>query len=105
MEENRDMSFIFDYAFCGGEIGFNRMIQYLSENAEEEKWTFDDTKPNSILKKYIIGTFSQCFKQNKILVSEDGNFSCFNTGLLTQMAMTLLDYSKKITVKMFNLGY
>ena len=65
---------IFDYAFCGGEIGFNRMIQYLSENAEEEKWTFDDTKPNSILKKYIIGTFSQCFKQNKILVSEDGNF-------------------------------
>ena len=83
MADNRDMSIIYNYAFCGGEVGFNKMLQYLSENAEEEKWSFDESTPNSILKKYILGTFTQCFKQNKILVSDDGKFSCFNTGLLT----------------------
>lgn len=81
--EEKDFNNIYNYAFCGTEAGFNKMLQYLSEIAEKEKWTFDDINPNVILKKYIMGTFSQCSKQNKIPVSKDGKFSCFNTGLLT----------------------
>ena len=80
MEQN-DYSYLFNYAFCGGEQGFSNMLEYLASIAEEEPWTFDESAPNIILKKYIIGTFSQCYKQNKILTSNDN--SCFNTGLLT----------------------
>lgn len=93
--EEKDLSFIHHYAFCGGEVGFNKMLQHLSDIAEDEKWTFDENRPNSILKKYIIGTFSQCFKQRKILVSNDGQFSCFNTGLLTNNGNDIIGLFKK----------
>lgn len=83
MSDTDDYSFIFNYAFCGG-IGFDTMIQHLAEIAEKEEWTFDVEQPNSILRKYIISTFSQCYKQEKVMVSDDGKYSCFNTGLLTQ---------------------
>lgn len=89
------MSYIFNYAFCGTELGFSKMLLYLSNLAEEEKWTFDEKTPNNILKKYIIGTFSQCYKQDKILVSNDGNFSCFNTGLLTNNGNDIVGLFKK----------
>lgn len=78
-----DLSYIFHYAFCGPEDCFKDILQQLSDLAEPEIWTFDESEPNQILKKYIIGTFSQCYKQNKIEISDDENFSCFNTGLLT----------------------
>ena len=79
----KDLHIMYNYAFCGTPEGFNGMLQYLSELAESEVWSFSGNEPNSILKKYILGTFNQFSKQNKILVSEDGQFSCFNTGLLT----------------------
>ena len=44
---------LFTYAFCGTETGFNNMLRYLAELAEEEKWSFDDAKPHSVLKNYI----------------------------------------------------
>lgn len=79
MNEN----YLFDYAFCGTPNGFNKMLSFLADIAEEEKWTFDEKQPNLILQKYILGTFSQCQKQNKIMISNNGEHSCFNTGLLT----------------------
>lgn len=74
---------LFNYAFCGTEDGFNNMLKYLSELAEKEKWSFNDDKPYCILRKYIIDTFAQCKRQEKVILSSDGNYSCFNTGLLT----------------------
>lgn len=74
---------LFEYAFCGGNEGFPKMIDYLASIAEEERWSFDGNT-NSVLNKYIKGTFKQCYSKNKILVSDDGNYSCFNTGLLTK---------------------
>lgn len=79
-----EMSYLFDYAFCGTEADFSKTLDSLSKLAENEKWSFDGDKPYSILKKYILGTFSQCQKQGKVLLSSDGQYSCFNTGLLTQ---------------------
>ncbi len=99
MEEKKDMSFIHHYAFCGGEAGMSKMLQNLSDIAEDEKWTFDESCPYSILKKYIFGTFSQCYNQGKILVSNDDNFSCFNTGLLTNNGNDIIGLFKKNNVE------
>ena len=46
-----DMSNLYDYAFCGTETGFSNMLKYLSELAEEEKWSFDETKPHTIVEE------------------------------------------------------
>lgn len=84
MEEYKDTEFTLkDFAYCGTKEDFMKMIDYLSKIAEPEKWSFDE-KENSILIKYLNGTFKQCYNQNKILFSNDKNFCCFNTGLLTQ---------------------
>lgn len=73
---------LFKFAYCCTKEGFANMIQYLSGIAESEPWSFDDA-PNSLLIKYIKGTFRQCYKQGKILYSDDQKYCCFNTGLLT----------------------
>lgn len=79
----KDIHNLYEYAFCSTEEGYNKMLSYLTNIAEEEKWSFDETKPYHILKKYLSNTFSQCSKQKKVLISDDGEYSCFNTGLLT----------------------
>lgn len=74
---------IFDFAFCGTADVFAGMLSYLASISEEEKWSFDENE-NSVLYKYITGTFKRCYSQKKIMYSHDGSFSCFNTGLLTK---------------------
>lgn len=69
------------FAFCGAE-GFPKMISYLAELAEEENWTHDEEE-NGVLRKYLAGTFKQCYNQGKISYTKDGQYACFNTGLLT----------------------
>lgn len=93
--DNIDLTYLHHYAFCGTPVGFENMISYLSEIAEPEIWTFDNTKPNSILNKYILNTFSQCKKQEKVIESDDGNYSCFNTGLLTPNGNDILALFEK----------
>ena len=72
---------LFEYAFCGAE-GYQNMLEYLSKLAEPEPWDNSDSNVG-VLYKYIAGTFRQCHNQNKIVLSGDENYSCFNTGLLT----------------------
>lgn len=83
MGNKSDLSYLHNYAFCGQADGLDNMLSHLSKIAEEEVWTFDDSNPFSLLKKYILGTFRQCYKQNKVIESEDKQYSCFNTGLLS----------------------
>lgn len=78
---NKEMT-LDDFASCGTRDGFFAMIKYLADIAEPEIWSFSDTE-NSILIKYIKGTFKQCYKQNKVLYTDDGCYCCVNTGLLT----------------------
>lgn len=88
---------LFKFAFCGGNEGFLKMLEYLSDIAESEPWSFDD-KPYSVLHKYISGTFKQCYKQDKILYSDDKEHCCFNTGLLTpngQDIVAVFDKNKR----------
>lgn len=88
---------ISDFAFLGATDGYNKMIKYLSETAEKELWSFDSTDENSILKKYINGTFKQCYAQNKVLYSKNNDYACFNTGLLTPNGDDLIAFFEKNT--------
>ena len=81
--EQPDYIFLFDYAFCGTPTDFSKHLEDLADISEDEKWTFDDSKPNDILKKYITNTFNRCYNQKKVLINENQSYSCFNTGLLT----------------------
>ena len=83
MSEKQELT-LFEFAFCGANEGYAKMLEYLASIAEPEKWTFDPNNPNSVLFKYLGGTFKQCYLQDKILYSYDGKNACFNTGLLTK---------------------
>ena len=78
-----DLSYLLNYAFCGVEPYYSNHFTELASLAENEIWTFDNSKPNSILQTYIINTFTRCYKQNKVIENDNNSFSCFNTGLLT----------------------
>ena len=78
-----DESSIFNYAYCGTKEDFLSTMKNLSLLVEDEPWTLNENEPYGVLRKYILGTFKQCYSQDKILMTDDGNYSCFNTGLLT----------------------
>lgn len=87
---------LFQFAFCGTPRDFARALNHLALIAEDEKWSFDG-RPNSLLSKYIHGTFKQCYAQNKILYSEkDGDiYACFNTGLMTDNGQDIVALFEK----------
>lgn len=58
----------------------------LAEMAETEDWEYRSTPTKyerPILFNYVNYTYKQLAKENKITISKDGCFSCFNTGLVT----------------------
>lgn len=71
------------FAFCGTPDVFKSTIDNLSKMAEPEPWTVNSNEPNSVLTKYIYGTFQRCHSQNKFIYTSDKEYCCFNTGLLT----------------------
>lgn len=77
---------LYTYAFCGN---IDSMIEYLSNIVEKEIWSFTEGGID-ILRTYIFKTFEQCNKQNKIIISDDGEWSCANTGLLTPSGKDIL---------------
>lgn len=83
---------LFHFAYCGTDESFNRKLENLAELAEQEVWGFDEANSFSILKSYIYKTFERCNSQHKILVSEDREFACSNTGLLTPYGKDILMY-------------
>lgn len=83
---------LYQFAYCGTDDSFMRKLENLANLAEYEIWSFDITNPLSILKTYIYKTFERCNSQNKIFVSEDQEFACSNTGLLTPYGKDILMY-------------
>lgn len=81
MSQTKEEMTLNKFAFCGAE-GFSKMIAYLAELAEKENWT-QGNEVNGVLRKYLFGTFKQCYNQDKISYTQDGQYACFNTGLLT----------------------
>lgn len=82
MEEIEDM-YLQKFAFCGKQEDFQATLEKLALMAEQEPWTLEGGEKNSVLYKYVLGTFRQCYRQKKFLTTDDGKYTCFNTGLLT----------------------
>jgi hypothetical protein len=73
----------FEFAFVP-EI--DEQLEDLSSLAEPEDWLYHHTEsehPFPILFNYIRCTYARLAEEHKIALSEDGQFSCFNTGLVT----------------------
>lgn len=73
----------FDFAWVPD---INASLQDLAKDAEDEDWTYqnlssDRTLP--VLYNYIRYTYQKVAKEGKIALSENGQYSCFNTGLVT----------------------
>ena len=66
---------LFDFTYCGN---YNRHIRNLSRIVPE-KWSFDGTDDNGILKGYLEHTFQRVYEEGKVLETEE--YAIFNTGL------------------------
>ncbi|MGH2359403.1 MAG: DUF3825 domain-containing protein [bacterium] len=73
----------FDFAFVPVP---NDRLHELAEVAEQEDWAYQRTPsehPYPVLYNYVRYTYRRVAEENKVALSEDGQFSCFNTGLVT----------------------
>lgn len=70
-----------NFAFLGSWYGF---LSELADKAVYEEWDFADSpsKDYHILIQYIKYTFYRLTKENKVCISDDGQFAAFNTGLV-----------------------
>ncbi len=74
---------LFEFAFIPG---MDTRLQELADEAEPEDWSYHHTEsdhPLPILFNYTRYTYRRIAEEHKIALSDDGQFSCFNTGLVT----------------------
>lgn len=76
---NRPGDSLINFAYLGHIPTF---LANLAEHVQAEPWTFTNT-PNdyTILRQYITYTFYRLQQEDKICISENGEFAAFNTGL------------------------
>ncbi|WP_315004701.1 DUF3825 domain-containing protein [uncultured Selenomonas sp.] len=73
--------------FLGRRDAYNSKLEYLAKMAQEEPWTFKSIAqedPYRILRNYFQFTYDRLYEEKKIMFSDDQDFSCINTGLLTK---------------------
>jgi hypothetical protein len=96
----RRESALYRYAFLGrarsnedrrAGVGDPDYLDRLAEIAPEDWDGLDARFPNEkkILRSYVSLTFEQLQQQNKVLTSDDGSYSAFNTGLSTPRQETI----------------
>jgi hypothetical protein len=74
---------LFDFAFMPAS---DDQLRTLAGLAEEEDWSYQHAPsehPFPILFNFVRYTYRRVAEENKIALSEDGQYSCFNTGLVT----------------------
>jgi hypothetical protein len=65
----------------------NDRLTELAEDAEQEDWEYHNTPTQftrPILYNYVRYTYRRLAEEMKIALSEDGQYCCFNTGLVTE---------------------
>ena len=77
---------LFEYTYCGN---YNRQIQNLSRIVPE-KWSFDGSDDNGILKGYLEHTFQRVYEEGKIM--ETREYAIFNTGLFNRYYQPVYAY-------------
>ncbi|GGA04100.1 hypothetical protein GCM10008018_57540 [Paenibacillus marchantiophytorum] len=76
--------FLTEFAFF---YKFDQQLQNLAEFAEKEDWDYKFVEPEfelPVLYNYIRYTYKKLADEEKIAVSTDGQFACFDTGLMTK---------------------
>ncbi len=61
-------------------------LQELANDTEQEDWNYQNLSSERVLPvlyNYIRYTYQKVAEEGKIALSEDGQYSCFNTGLVT----------------------
>ena len=74
---------LFDFGY----IPLNNTLPELRYIAEDEDWEYHHVESEYVLPvlyHYVKYTYKRVAEEHKIGLSEDGRFSCFNTGLVTQ---------------------
>lgn len=71
---------LFEFSFCAN---YDDKIKNLASLADSEKWNFNESSHNGILKNYIEHTFRKLQEENKIACINKNANACFNTGLVT----------------------
>lgn len=74
---------LFDFAFIPDT---NTRLDELAQAAEQEDWDYHNSPSqhhHPILFNYIRYTYRRVAEEGKIALSPDGQYSCFNTGLVT----------------------
>ncbi|MCK9400511.1 MAG: DUF3825 domain-containing protein [Bacteroidales bacterium] len=77
---------------------YNDSIRFLAETlTDREEWDFSDsqTKSYSILKNYLEFTFRKLQQEKKVVFTQDNNFACFNTGLITNNLEDIFAFFEK----------
>ena len=68
--------------------GFKQSLRLLRDLAEPEDWSGTENPHRylPILSSYLNFTYKRLVAEGKILISSDGSFAAFNTGLITPLA-------------------
>lgn len=75
---------IFEFAYIPD---VDLKLQDLAKLAESEDWTYKKSEseyPLPVLFSYISYTYKRLIEEDKIVISESGEWACFNTGLVTE---------------------
>lgn len=87
--------------FLGNKDSLNKKLELLAKMAQPEIWTYKKIRekdPFRILRNYINFTYNRLDEEKKIITSDNGEYRCMNTGLLTiydQEIVMLLQKSGK----------
>ena len=88
--------------FLGTREMQNKKFELLANMAQPEIWTYKkirETDPYRILRNYFFFTYNRLSEENKIITSEDKEYRCMNTGLLTIYDQEIIALFKKSSKK------
>lgn len=84
LNSNEQSNLLFRFAYFGKKEEQESYFIDLASMAENEIWSTNHEENNyNILINYITYTFEKAFNDCKILFSDEEDYCCFNTGLLT----------------------
>lgn len=94
---------ILQFSTFGNEINRAKLLSDLASLAEPEIWTTpNSTKENDILYNYILYTFEKAAKDDLVMFTDDDQYACFNTGLLTENGEDIVGLFNKYTSDRYN---
>jgi len=70
-------------------------LNFLAGMAQKEKWDYHGNTEKHILYNYLCYTYDRLKQEDKIVITSDGEYMCFNTGLLTENGADIYAYFEK----------